>query len=566
MDALPLLVIGRYCGGQSVADDRAQHGIVAVLVGGEGACDGDRQFVVGVVEWLAGFAVDGQSGGDDAVGDGAHLGHHVPQVAHLASLGGAGALGIVVVDVLGELLAQRTDPADDSPDIDRSDQFVALGVLEEQLLVLGLAVDAFVADLFEVGDTEQGVAVQDLVVHEAEWLVRVERDEPQGQFAHLDGHLIDVHAVQAGCHHLSYGPASHLLRRLAASLALVAPCLDELVGQVSCRGDQEGTRTACDVGDLEVQDLVRGEALPLGTVLGLVRAGLVDEGFERVHDDVLGQGAWRVVRAGACPRGGLLDVQVAGLEHHGLAAQVAAHQGNPGHDAGAQLLVVTDGQQHALRVVRQVPGQFLGDLALGARHGVLAALLDPFDDGLGALGAIEVAVLPVGDPFELRQRYFRFLASLAGQAQDDLVGARACVAQEAFVDVADLFDVDVPEGDAARLVVDDGDLHGLQDAQHDQVGHVDPQFPVVVGGHEEGVAALVEDGASIGGQAHVLEVGARVHGLGGGQQPVPGHAGAVHGFLALVRGARLELVEHAQQPVAVLEQGALGQQSTLLGE
>lgn len=57
-----------------------------------------------------------------------------------------------------------------------------------------------------------------------------------------------------------------------------------------------------------------------------------------------------------------------------------------------------------------------------------------------------------------------------------------------------------------------------------------------------------------------------MQGAGGGQQPVPGQARAVHGLLALVAGASLQGIQDRSQAVATGVEGVGGQESTLLGE
>ena len=52
-------------------------------------------------------------------------------------------------------------------------------------------------ELFEIDDAEQRVAADEFVVDESEWLGGVHRDQPERQLGHLDGHRVDVRAVQA---------------------------------------------------------------------------------------------------------------------------------------------------------------------------------------------------------------------------------------------------------------------------------------------------------------------------------------------------------------------------------
>ena len=61
-------------------------------------------------------------------------------------------------------------------------------------------------ELVNVGDAEQGVAGGQAVIEEREGAVAVYRDEPQGQLRHLDGHGVDVDAIEAVLDDLAAGP------------------------------------------------------------------------------------------------------------------------------------------------------------------------------------------------------------------------------------------------------------------------------------------------------------------------------------------------------------------------
>ena len=111
-----------------------------------------------------------------------------------------------------------------------------------------------------------------------------------------------------------------------------------------------------------------------------------------------------------------------------------------------------------------------------------------------------------------------------------------------------------------------GGLEGAQHVEHDPVGDGEQEGAAGIRGGEEGEAFGVEQGAAVGGDAHVLGVDAAVQGSGGGQQSMPGQARAVHGLLALVAGARLQGVQDRGQAVAAGVEGVGGQESALLGE
>ncbi len=163
--------------------------------------------------------------------------------------------------------------------------------------------------------------------------------------------------------------------------------------------------------------------------------------------------------------------------------------------------------------------------------------------------------------------YLGFLAGGAAQPEVGLVGGDGGVAEQAFVDVADLFDVDVAEGDSPRLPTpQDRQLHGAQDVQHHPVGDGQRECAVFGGVGEAREAGRVEQGAAVGGHPHALEGGAAVEGLAGGQQSMPGQECRIEGFFAFLGFAGLQAVEFAGDAVALVEQFAGGQQAAFLGE
>ena len=112
------------------------------------------------------------------------------------------------------------------------------------------------------------------------------------------------------------------------------------------------------------------------------------------------------------------------------------------------------------------------------------------------------------------------------------------VAEQTLVDVADLLDVDVAEGDAPGFALDVGDLHRAQDVQHDAVGDRDRESALLVGRGQEREPLRVEEGAAVGRHAEALERRAAEQRLAGGQQPVPGQGRGVEGLFALLGLAR----------------------------
>ena len=95
-------------------------------------------------------------------------------------------------------------------------------------------------------------------------------------------------------------------------VALDVPGFDDAVGQVAAGGDEEGAAAHGDVGHPQGEQVGRRAQHPLARVEGVERAGPVDEGFEGVADDLLGERAGGVVGAGGCPPGGGGDVAAAG--------------------------------------------------------------------------------------------------------------------------------------------------------------------------------------------------------------------------------------------------------------
>lgn len=150
------------------------------------------------------------------------------QVVQLLLLAAGRSLGIVVVDGAGQCAADSDGALDRSVGVD----------VEERPGVGDLPVDVQRPDLGEVGDAEQRVADEHLVVDEAERLFRVERHQPERQLAHLDGHRVDVGAVQALGDDLAQGVGRLLLRRPDAG-AGGCPGFDEACGQVAGGGDEE---------------------------------------------------------------------------------------------------------------------------------------------------------------------------------------------------------------------------------------------------------------------------------------------------------------------------------------
>ena len=177
------------------------------------------------------------------------------------------------------------------------------------------------------------------------------------------------------------------------------------------------------------------------------------------------------------------------------------------------------------------------------------------------------SVLAAASRFELGQRDLGFFAAGALQPEVGLVDGDGGVAEQAFVDVADLFDVDVAEGDSACFATfEDGLLHRAQRVQHHPVGHGDREGSVRGECGQEREAGRVEQRAAVGGHPHVLEGRSAVERLAGRQQPMPGQRGGIEGFFAFLAFAGLQPVEFAGDAVALLEQLPRRQQAAFLGE
>ena len=225
--------------------------------------------------------------------------------------------------------------------------------------------------------------MQDLVVDEGERELRVEGHQPQRQLAHLHGHRVDVRPVQARGDDGADRVGLQLAWRQSRHSFLALPRLHESVGEVAGGRDEERAGAAGDVGDLEFQYPVRVDRHP--SVWLLVGTGIVDEGFQRVPDDVRGEGLGRVVRA--CGLAGRrLDHQHAAGDHdRGPVAQVAADDPDERPESLAQLRVGRhDRAQRPVSVLDLAAyPDGLGERGPGRRGGRRLALLDPGEDRAG---------------------------------------------------------------------------------------------------------------------------------------------------------------------------------------
>ena len=81
----------------------------------------------------------------------------------------------------------------------------------ERLLLAATGAQAEVLQLLQRGDAQQRIAALEGVVEEGEGPVLLQRDEPERELGHLDGHGVDVHAVEAAVGHEAAGDGEALV-------------------------------------------------------------------------------------------------------------------------------------------------------------------------------------------------------------------------------------------------------------------------------------------------------------------------------------------------------------------
>ena len=206
----------------------------------------------------------------------------------------------------------------------------------------------------------------------------------------------------------------------------------------------------------------------------------------------------------------------------------------------------------------------LGERCLGRERSGRLIFLHP---GLDRGGEGGVGLLRGPELFQGGEGNLGLLAGLADQADGDLLDVLAGVAEQPLVDVADLLDVDVAEGNPpSRFSRQAGELDSAQDLQHHPIGDGDRQQAVFVDGGEERETVRVEQRAAIGLEIHPLERCPSVQRLGGGEEPVPGQVGGVESLTAVLSGPGIEGVELVADPVSHGEEPALREQAAFLGE
>jgi hypothetical protein len=126
---------------------------------------------------------------------------------------------------------------------------------------------------------------------------------------------------------------------------------------------------------------------------------------------------------------------------------------------------------------------------------------------------------------------------VAGDAEDPAVGSAGILVKEAFVDVADLFDVQDAEGNPSAFAGEPQPLQRLHGAQQGAV--VDPQRLSVFQAVADSGAAFepretvgIEEAAAVSGKVEPVVSGAPVDGAEGREQSVPSCAGTLQSVLA----------------------------------
>ncbi len=130
------------------------------------------------------------------------------------------------------------------------------------------------------------------------------------------------------------------------------PRLDQVLAEIAGGGHEERGRAHRDVGDLQCEDLLAGLQLPLRLIGRLQRAGSYTSGSSAPFDNLLGEEARRVVRAGVLAQRGLGDVQRAGQDDHRQAAQVGADDADERQQPlGQRIVAAGDGEQLLARLL-----------------------------------------------------------------------------------------------------------------------------------------------------------------------------------------------------------------------
>ena len=261
------------------------------------------------------------------------------------------------------------------------------------------------------------------------------------------------------------------------------------------------------------------------------RAGAVDDGVQRVVDDLLGELARRVVRARRAAVERLGDVQRAGEEDERVAAQVVAQQRVVRRHAREQRVVgAARRAQPRAALVGQLGGEQLADRARGA-----AGLLgEPLDERVlaGVRPALDLAERELG-------------LVLAAERERGVGDADRGVVEQALVDVADLLDVERAVGQQHARAALVERLQRVEQVQHravvdgQRVGARVAPARARRAAFEERVAVGIEEAAAVGEQAQRVVLDAAVHGAKQREHAVPRGRRALQRVLAVAVGALL---------------------------
>ena len=186
--------------------------------------------------------------------------------------------------------------------------------------------------------------------------------------------------------------------------------------------------------------------------------GDVDEWFECVVDDLVGEFLGRVLGSGIAAVRDLGHVHRPGQVHGGQVSQVVAEKPHDRAELFGEVGVVVAGDAQPAKA--EVVGRLVEE-----GTGLLVALPGHLGEPRGEVVGTLVAV-----GFEIGERDFRLGARLADEADGGGFDAAGSVVEETFVDVADLLDVQTAErqpagfGDARLAHLEN--LQRREQAQH----------------------------------------------------------------------------------------------------
>jgi hypothetical protein len=156
------------------------------------------------------------------------------------------------------------------------------------------------------------------------------------------------------------------------------------------------------------------------------------------------------------------------------------------------------------------------------------------------------------------------LATLLTQAEDWLGGRADLKLEQALIDVADLFDVEGPEGEPTPLSAQADVLHGLE---HPEDREVVDRRRGAFAAFQPRIAVRIEQIAAIGRQAQILVRDAAVKSPSEGEQSMPSAGPVLKGLLTTYGRAPFQLLDEPTDGIGGVITGIIaGQQPSLLGE